>query len=249
MALRIYDAGGTDILANKPAEVTFRIPSGTYAVAVYAEIVEDDLCLPYRLLKATLDWNDGTQPVSFPETNYSTSPLIVNTSRRLGFGAYAITLIVENNRLPIRDSEKITFYVNVEPVQATTEQTKLLLGPILPKDTGLPNRQTWMFDVENDIALLASSVKMLLLTTKGERVMQPTYGTNLRRILFELNIESVESIVQQEISTALAAWEPRVVIQSLGITRYPNERKVEVLASFLARTAAQPFEVQLSFGS
>jgi RND family efflux transporter MFP subunit len=43
---------------------------------------------------------------------------------------------------------------------------------------------------------------MLLMTSKGERLMYPDYGTNIRNIVFELNVASIETIVQQEINQA-----------------------------------------------
>jgi hypothetical protein len=244
--IKLYDAGGNDLLARAPAKVTYYIPNGTYDVTIYADVVEEDECLPYRLLTTTLDWNDGSQPST---SGPSASPITVNQTKKLGFGAYAIKVTATNNRMPTADSEEVTFYVSVEPIQATTAKPAYLFGPILPKDTGLPNRQTWLLDRGTNVEVLASSIKMLLLTSKGERVMQPTYGTGLRRILFELNIDSVESIIQQEIATALATWEPRVTVQSVAVNRNPNARNVSVVATFASRTLTQPFDVQLSFGS
>ena len=88
---------------------------------------------------------------------------------------------------------------------------------------------------------------MLLITSKGERVMSPTYGTNIKRILFELNLASVETILQQEIAQAVAVWEPRVVLQFLEVTRDTNKRNVSVRATFLSRQNSKPLDVTLQF--
>ena len=75
--------------------------------------------------------------------------------------------------------------------------------------------------------------------------MLPDYGTNLRQIIFAQNLDSVDSVVSQEITQALNVYEPRVGLQSLQINRDPNARNVNVNATFLSKVAAQPFEVNL----
>lgn len=62
-----------------------------------------------------------------------------------------------------------------------------------------------------------SNLKNLLLTAKGERYMQPDFGTNIRLILFE-NIsseEQFESSLKDEITQAISTWMPYLVIQEL----------------------------------
>ena len=43
----------------------------------------------------------------------------------------------------------------------------------------------------------------LLLTQKGERFMQPHFGTNLRRIIFEPNVDGIERSIKEEIVDAV----------------------------------------------
>jgi phage baseplate assembly protein W len=48
-------------------------------------------------------------------------------------------------------------------------------------------------------AVVKQNLKMLLLTSPGERIMDPTFGVGLRRYLFEQNAESVYSQVRVKI--------------------------------------------------
>lgn len=250
MSLSIRDAGGNDLQETPPAEITLNTATKNARVGIYCAITENDPELSFQLVGADVDWNDGSQPAHFPQSgseNETASPLVVNTAKTLGLGTYAIKVNGHNNRAPTPDTVSATFIVNVKPFTVATERAARVFGPVLPRDDGNPSPQSWLFDSGNDLAILVSSVKMLLVTAKGERVMQPGYGTNLRRILFELNIDAIESIIQQEITQALVQFEPRVRVRNLTVNRDPNHRNVSVQATFLSNLAAQPFEVNLQF--
>ena len=58
------------------------------------------------------------------------------------------------------------------------------------------------FKKTTDIDLIRGAVKQLLLTTKGERLMLPNYGCNLRKFLFQpLDSDTFEEI-RREIETS-----------------------------------------------
>jgi phage baseplate assembly protein W len=62
-----------------------------------------------------------------------------------------------------------------------------------------------------------SNLKNLLLTSKGERYMLPTFGTDIRTILFD-NISSEDdftSRLNSEIETAISEWMPFLTIVQL----------------------------------
>jgi len=54
------------------------------------------------------------------------------------------------------------------------------------------------------------SVKIILLTRKGERLMLPEFGTNLRRYLFEPLNQTIREIIRTEIINTLYEWENRI---------------------------------------
>lgn len=70
--------------------------------------------------------------------------------------------------------------------------------------------------------LLAASIKQILLTEQGERVMRPDFGTTLRRKLFENVDQALVKIIQKEIVGALTRWEPRVEISSIEVLQDEN---------------------------
>jgi len=78
----------------------------------------------------------------------------------------------------------------------------------------------WSKQFDRD--LIYAGFKQLLLTQKGERVMFPNFGTNLRRYLFEPVTQSLKDSIDAEIREAARLYEPRVVIRDVSITNAPG---------------------------
>lgn len=62
-----------------------------------------------------------------------------------------------------------------------------------------------------------SNLKNLLLTNKGERIMQPLFGTSIRKLLFSQNTEELKEQISIEISEAIDFWLPYIDIVDLNI--------------------------------
>jgi len=72
-----------------------------------------------------------------------------------------------------------------------------------------------------------SNIKNLLLTNKGERVGQPTFGANLLQVLFEQVNDDLLNQVETTISEAMAEWLPHVTVNKLNVE--PDESEVNQL--------------------
>lgn len=62
----------------------------------------------------------------------------------------------------------------------------------------------------------------LLLTIKGERYLQPEFGTNLLKYVFEQNTDSLREDIVNEITSAISKWLPYIVIKYIDIF-YANQ--------------------------
>ena len=62
-----------------------------------------------------------------------------------------------------------------------------------------------------------SNIRNLLLTNKGERVGQPTFGCGLLKVLFEPMTDDLINDVETNISEAMAEWLPHVTINKLNV--------------------------------
>jgi phage baseplate assembly protein W len=63
---------------------------------------------------------------------------------------------------------------------------------------------------------LAENIKNLILTKKGERIMNPLFGCDVHRVLFEPFIPGqIENKIQQSIEQAVNYWIPEVNIEEI----------------------------------
>jgi phage baseplate assembly protein W len=82
--------------------------------------------------------------------------------------------------------------------------------PIVKNPLGLLKTTTGTTAIKGDLL-------QLLLTNPGERVMLPTFGVPLRRLLFEQNNDLLAKSARQLIIEAIKDWEPRVTILELVV--------------------------------
>lgn len=62
------------------------------------------------------------------------------------------------------------------------------------------------------------SLYILLTTSLGERVMQPSYGCNLQELLFETLSPTVASNIKELLRTAILYHEPRIQLDRLDLS-------------------------------
>jgi phage baseplate assembly protein W len=68
-----------------------------------------------------------------------------------------------------------------------------------------------------DVTTIKGDLLTLLLTNPLERVMLPTYGTPLNKILFEPNDSEIITEVRNMIINSINTWEPRIVVQDINV--------------------------------
>lgn len=62
-----------------------------------------------------------------------------------------------------------------------------------------------------------SNIKNLLLTKKGERILQPEFGSSLQELLFEPNVDDLEGRIEDVINEALEQWLPYITAEEIDI--------------------------------
>jgi phage baseplate assembly protein W len=61
------------------------------------------------------------------------------------------------------------------------------------------------------------SIRIILDTEPGERIMRPTFGCALRRYLMKPNTIATRSLMSSDVGQALAQWEPRVRVSQISV--------------------------------
>ncbi len=57
---------------------------------------------------------------------------------------------------------------------------------------------------------IAEAIRIIIWTSKGERVMRPSFGSGIDRYLFEGTDDMTLRLIESEIREAILMWEPRV---------------------------------------
>ncbi|MFD0381731.1 GPW/gp25 family protein [Streptomyces stramineus] len=67
-------------------------------------------------------------------------------------------------------------------------------------------------------ALIRQSVRLILVTEPGERLMRPDFGCALRRFLATPNTPETRAAIGRAVEEALSAWEPRIAVRTVDVS-------------------------------
>ena len=116
----------------------------------------------------------------------------------------------------------------------------------------------WAFPVRVDargrIALanqerdIEEAMRIILLTSKGQRVMRPEFGCQIHELLFAPNDASTAGLAAHYVEEALNMWEPRIRVLDVTAGPDPNDTarllvnvRYEIKATHDKRSLVFPF--------
>lgn len=79
------------------------------------------------------------------------------------------------------------------------------------------------------------SLEILFSTGLGERLMQPTYGSDLSRFLFEPISATLKTYMKDLIKDAILYHEPRIKLLDLTLVSYDTEGKIDITLEYLVK--------------
>jgi phage baseplate assembly protein W len=101
----------------------------------------------------------------------------------------------------------------------------------------------------DNLVQLKSNVRNLLLTQKGERVLQPNFGSNLHNLLFEQNDGTLEEKIYEAVNSAIKYWLPQLTIAEIVVEAtdaMKDSNEVGVSITFIANYNNQSFKVDFN---
>jgi|SRR6266404_4592031 len=114
-------------------------------------------------------------------------------------------------------------------------------GSFLGKGWGFPpefHQDSRTVEMVADQADIEESLKILLSTSIGERVLQPLYGCNLRDYQFEPLNNSYLGFVSDMVERAILFFEPRIIVEEIEVTPDTEENiEGKVILSITYRIA------------
>lgn len=91
------------------------------------------------------------------------------------------------------------------------------------------------------------SIRQIILTALGERPLEPTFGSDVRRVVFQENSPSLDAIAVDILFRALERWEPRIEVQDITITREKYGR-IDITVSYVNIYSKQPEVLVVELG-
>jgi phage baseplate assembly protein W len=82
------------------------------------------------------------------------------------------------------------------------------------------------------------SIRLILGTQYGERLMRPAFGSNLRTLAFAPNNSSTANLARYYVAEGLARWEPRIEVLEVAVDNSATEPLLVI--SIVYRLRATP---------
>ena len=89
------------------------------------------------------------------------------------------------------------------------------------------------------------SIRNILLTDNGERFFNPTFGSDIRKMLFENFSPSTEQVVADLIKTAIGNHEPRANVIDVNVSGDPDQNSMYINIVFSVINKAEPVTLEL----
>jgi uncharacterized protein len=95
---------------------------------------------------------------------------------------------------------------------------------------------------------IEESIRIILLTPVGQRLMRPTFGCDIHELLFAPNNANTTGLATYYVQQALAMWEPRIEVKRVRVAPDPAdgarmliEVEYQVKATYDSRALVVPF--------
>ena len=107
-----------------------------------------------------------------------------------------------------------------------------------PPQIGSDGHLAWSEGEEN----IRQSIRIILMTERQERLMQPEFGGGLDHFLFEPNTVATRYRIQEDIQKALAQWEPRIKVEQVQVEVDPDDQQAAIATITYKLVATQSTE-------
>lgn len=116
----------------------------------------------------------------------------------------------------------------------------------------------WAFPVRMDVhgniasssyeKSVEESIRIILGTTPGERVMRPDFGCKINDLVFAPDSSKTVSLAEHYIEEALVKWEPRIILKSVsGLQDEDNAGLIHIHIDYEIRSVNTFFNMVYPF--
>jgi phage baseplate assembly protein W len=92
------------------------------------------------------------------------------------------------------------------------------------------NRQEQLNDIQAlyDVEAVKNSIRTAFLTAPGDKILNPTYGMDLREFLFEPISDFTTDIIRDKIEDQLPIMEPRITVENVDVIGDPDNNQYNI---------------------
>ncbi len=108
-------------------------------------------------------------------------------------------------------------------------------GLSFPPRIGPDGRLAWSVGETN----VRESMRIILMTEQGERLMRETFGCGLRQYLFEPNTVTTRERIRENIIHSINRWEPRVIVDEVTVEPDPDDPRSAAVMIYFRLVATQ----------
>lgn len=95
-------------------------------------------------------------------------------------------------------------------------------------------------------AAVNRSIRNLLLTNKGERLYQPTLGSDINKLLFEPMIASTADLISKFVQDTIRYHEPRAKVLKVDVTAYEEQNAYAITIQYLIINKQDPVQLTVT---
>ena len=99
--------------------------------------------------------------------------------------------------------------------------------------------------VFKDEDAVKESIKNLILTNRGERLMQPNLGGDIQAMLFENITPSVITLIEDKVRDTIEINEPRAELVDVIVSSNIDDNQVNVKIVFYIKNVEQPIALDV----
>ncbi len=119
--------------------------------------------------------------------------------------------------------------------------------------------QGWKFPIEVDTLTgkiktssyeenIADSIRIIIGTSKGERVMNKNFGCDIKKFMFESFDYTVSSEMSRCVIEALQEWEPRITDIKVDVSQSSEDSsRININISYVVRSTNNPYNLVYPF--
>lgn len=94
---------------------------------------------------------------------------------------------------------------------------------------------------------IKSNLVNLLLTDVGERVMNPSFGCNLKRFLFEGITDENSNLIANSVADSIAIFIPEITVTSISVVPNTDYNTIDVNVNYILNISQSPDQVTVQF--